>query len=281
MYVLTLVSPRQQTDFDIHIRHALNNITINDRDVLENGIAVDWILANPLPKTELDMISTVYQVDVFQQQLCDRPKKLFMADMDSTIVNAETLDEMAAKTGLGEKIAAITERAMRGELDFEQALTERVAMLKGLSETVIAETLNEMTLNNGAEILLRGLKRQGIYCVLISGGFTQFTSVVAQNLGFDAHFGNELVIEDSRLTGDVKRPILDKAFKKSKLEELKQSMNLQSKDICAIGDGANDLPMLQAAGFGIGYYPKPLVVDSLDNIVRYTDLSSLCYALKL
>lgn len=281
MYVLTLVSPVQQSDFDIHVRHALNNMHLTDRYVLEQGRAVDWYIEKPLSKTELDDIRHVHRIDIFQQKLSDRPKKLFMADMDATIVDAETLDEMAARAGIGDKIAAITERAMRGELDFRQALTERVAMLAGIEDSVIQETLNGMSVNKGAEELLRALKKSGVYCVLISGGFTQFTGQIAKNLGFDADFGNELMIENNRVTGRVAEPILGKEAKKNKLDELRVAMGLQTSDICAVGDGANDLPMLQAAGFGVGYYPKPLLVQNLDNMIRYTDLSSLCYALNI
>lgn len=281
MYVLTLVSPLQQTDFDVHIRHALDNVHLDDRRVIEQGKAVDWFVETPLSKPQLDDIRTIHRIDIFQQKLFDRPKKLFMADMDATMVRGETLDDMAVKAGIADKIIPITQRAMRGEIDFEQALTERVAMLADMDESIISDTLAETTLTAGGEILLKRLKSAGVYCVLISGGFTQFTGAIAARLGFDAHFGNTLLIENGRLTGAVQPPILGKEAKQNKLEELRGSMNLQSSDICAVGDGANDLPMLQAAGFGVGYYPKPLLAQNLDNIVRYTDLSSLCYALDI
>lgn len=281
MYVLTLISPVQQTDFDDAVRHAHEMANIENRHVLANGKAVDWIVREALPKAELDAIRTVHRIDIIQQTFAGRAKKLFMADMDSTIIDAETLDEMAARTGLKDRITAITERAMRGELDFEQALTERVAMLEGLNETVIQETLDTVKVNQGAENLLRTLKANGVTCVLISGGFTQFTGAIAARLGFDAHFGNSLVIENSKLTGKVQKPVLDKAFKKNTLLDFKTRLDLQEHEICAIGDGANDLPMLQAAGLGIGYYPKPLLADALDNLIRHTDLETVRYALGL
>jgi len=281
MYVLTLVSPVQQSDFDLPIHHALNDVNLDERDILESGKAVDWFINKPLSKANLDHIRVIYQIDIFQQKFSHRPKKLFMADMDATIVEAETLDILANKAGIGDKISAMTERAMRGELDFEQALIERVRMLSGIHTSIIQETLDEISVNKGADDLLHSLKKAGIYCVLISGGFTQFTGNIAKILGFDAHFGNELMIEKNYLTGQVAKPILDKEAKKNKLDELQDTMNLQTSDICAIGDGANDLPLLQAAGLGVGYRPKPLLIQNLDNIILYTDLSALCYVLKI
>ena len=281
MYVLTLVSPLQQTDFDVHIRHALDNVHLDDRRVIENGKAVDWYIEKPLSKTALDDIRHVHRIDIFQQKLSDRPKKLFMADMDATIVQGETLDDMAAKAGIADKIIPITQRAMRGEIDFEQALRERVGMLAGMDASIIAETLAETQMTKGADILLNRLKSAGIYCVLISGGFTQFTGHIAAHLGFDAHFGNTLLTDGETLSGQVANPILGKDAKKGKLGELRGIMGLHHSDICAVGDGANDLPMLQAAGLGVGYYPKPVLAQNLDNIIRYTDLSSLCYALDI
>jgi len=184
---------------------------------------------------------------------------------------------MAELAGIGNEIATITTRAMRGELDFEQALVERVKMLSDKPKTLIDDALAEITLNSGAEKLLMHLKSKGIYCVLISGGFTPFTSFVAEKLGFDAHFGNELIMKDDCLSGLVKFPILDKDFKAKKLQEFKDQMQLNDTQTMAIGDGANDLPMLQSAGLGVAYHGKPLLRDTCMNRIDYGDLSTLCY----
>jgi len=276
MPILTLVTPNKTPEFDMWIKNAYPDIAIEDRVVLCDCNAVQWMIKKSLSKDILDAIRAKFRVDVIQQ---DEPNdiKLFMADMDATIVVGETLDDMASRAGVGGKISIITERAMRGELDFETALIERVGLLNEISADIIDETLHEMELNPGANVLLSHLKSRGVYCVLISGGFTQFTSKIAERLGFDAHFGNELIIQNGVLSGDVTRPILDKAFKRTKMDELKISMQLQASQIMAVGDGANDLPMLQGAGLGIGYYPKPLLKTTLVNTIEYTDLSTLRY----
>jgi phosphoserine phosphatase len=250
-----------------------------------------------LNKTQIDGIRQEFKIDVFQTD--GAAIKLFMADMDSTIVNGETLDDMAEIAGIGDKVADITARAMAGELDFEGALMERVGLLKGQPASIIDEALFRMTLNKGAEKLLNHLKSKDIYCVLVSGGFTQFTSDVAEHLEFDAHFGNILLTgqttnvqditflaqnvpaiippEDLVITGEVGKPILDKNFKQKKLQELQNAMQFNASEIMGIGDGANDLPMLKAAGVGVAYYGKPLLRESLINQINYTDLSSLIY----
>ena len=278
MHVLTIVTPNPKKDFDVPIHSSCPDITIDHRVVLDDR-AVNWFMDEPLSKKRMDSIRLTHQVDLFQQKENEREKKLFLADMDSTIVIGETLDDMAAKVGLGDKIAEITARAMRGEIDFEVALTERVEMLSGISTDIVAQCVAETRINMGADKLLKFLKARGIYCVLISGGFTEFTSVIADQLGFDAHFGNELIIDQGFLTGGVKRPILGKDFKKTKLDELSLSMKIVPHEVMAIGDGANDFPMLTAAGLGVAYYPKPLLKEALNNRIEYTDLSSLIYAL--
>lgn len=277
MHYLTFVTPKPQIDFDLNIQKSYPNIGIENRVVLDER-AVRWHIENPLDKKVIDLIRQKFCVDVFQTD--GAPIKLFMADMDSTIVSGETLDDMADLVGIGDKVAEITARAMRGELNFESAIDERVGLLKGMSTDIIDTALSEMKINDGARELLAHLKSNNVYCVLISGGFTQFTSAVADDLGFDANFGNELIIDNNTLTGTVKRPILDKNFKLQKLKDLKSFMNLKTENIMAIGDGANDLPMLSSAGHGISYHGKPLLKDSLVNQIHYTDLSSLIYVIE-
>lgn len=216
--------------------------------------------------------------DVFIQQNDDtRKKRLLIADMDATIVVGETLDELADHVGLKEKVSAITERAMRGELDFEAALRERVGMLTGLPLTQVFEVVQSMQLSKGARTLVQTMKRHGARCVLVSGGFDFFTGQAASLCGFDAHFGNRLGLADEKLTGDVLSPIVDKSFKEKKLKEESANLNLPSAMTMAVGDGANDIPMLTAAGAGVGYFAKPAVLVATPFQVRYTDLTALLY----
>lgn len=279
MQVLTFVTPRNDENFDAPIRDVHRAITVDERIVLESGRAVQWFVNDAVQKDVLDDIRSRFHVDVFQQGPDRDPYKLFLADMDSTIVYGETLDDMASKAGIGDQIATITARAMAGEIDFEGALKERVALLANMPQAILDETLDELQLNEGAERLLSHLKHNNVHCVLISGGFTAFTEKVAEKLGFDRNFGNQLDVQNGLLTGKVLPPILDKAFKRDTLLELVEVMNIESKQTIAIGDGANDLPMLQSAGMGVGYYPKPLLQESLINRIEYTDLSSLIYVI--
>jgi phosphoserine phosphatase len=207
-----------------------------------------------------------------------RRKKLLVADMDNTMIVGETLDELAEQCGVKDQVAAITERTMRGELDFCQALRERVAMLAGLPEKALASTLAEIRPMPGAEILLRTMRAHGACCVLVSGGFNCFTGPVATRLGFHAHHGNILEIERGYLTGRVVEPILDYAVKRSLLLRHLFDRGLQAADCLAIGDGANDYAMLAAAGSGVGFHPKPFLKARVANSILHGDLTVLLYA---
>jgi phosphoserine phosphatase len=229
----------------------------------------------------MDNIRDKHQIDILWQDAAHRQKRLFIADMDATMVEEETLDELAGYVGLKDQIAAITKRAMNGELDFKSALRERVGLLKGLPESALADTAKKMHFTQGGKELLAALKRSNIHCILVSGGFTFFTSKVAQTLGFDENHGNTLTIDNGALTGTVGEPILDKNFKKSCLEETARRLNIALTQTIAIGDGANDLPMLQTAGLGIGWRPKPILRDVLPNHLLYTGLDALIYGLGL
>jgi len=243
--------------------------------------AADLPIASCLTHAQMEILWDALkadQIDVFCTPAEGRQKKLLLADMDATIVTTETLDELAVHAGIGEKIAAITTRAMNGEIDFHAALTERVALLKGLSESVLTKTLAETSLTPGADILLSTLNKHQVPSVLVSGGFTFFTSAIARRAGFTAHHGNTLEIETGALTGRVIPPILDKNAKLNYLKEYAEKNGLSLKDTMAVGDGANDLPMLLAAGLGFGYRPKKLVRESLNNWIFYADLSAILYA---
>jgi phosphoserine phosphatase len=208
----------------------------------------------------------------------DRRKRLLVADMDSTIITVECLDELADFAGLKEKIAAITERAMRGELDFKAALRERVGMLAGLEEGALARTYDErVRLTPGARTLVTTMRKHGAYTALVSGGFRYFTSRVRQAAGFDTDNANDLLIEAGKLTGRVAEPILDSSAKLESLQRFARERGLQPAETMAVGDGANDLPMLQAAGLGVAFRAKPKVAAAAQARIEHGDLTALLY----
>lgn len=207
-----------------------------------------------------------------------RAKRLLICDMDSTIIEQECIDELARVAGVGDEIAAITERAMRGELDFEEALKTRVARLAGLSTNIVTELLDEtISLSAGAASLVRTMKNAGAYTALVSGGFTVFTGPVASRVGFDVHHGNRLSVAEGTLTGTVDPPILGQNAKRETLQRLCQEKGFGPEDAIAIGDGANDLAMIGAAGLGIAYKAKPAVRQAADATIDHTDLTAALY----
>jgi phosphoserine phosphatase len=205
-------------------------------------------------------------------------KRLLISDMDSTIIGQECIDEIADAVGLKAKISEITERAMRGELDFEAALTERVAMLKGLPLEALATTLEErITLNPGARTLIATMKAHGARTLLVSGGFTYFTSRVAELAGFESHQGNTLIDDGAALTGEVGRPILGREAKRTALLEAAAALGASADDTLAMGDGANDLDMIRASGLGVAYRAKPVVAAEAAGSIRHTDLTAALF----
>ncbi|MEE2692890.1 MAG: phosphoserine phosphatase SerB [Pseudomonadota bacterium] len=217
-------------------------------------------------------------VDAVAQAPASRRKRLLVADMDSTIIGQECIDELAEYAGKRAEISAITERAMRGELDFEAALKERVAMLKGLPETVLEETFrNRITLTPGARTLVRTMKKRGGYAALVSGGFTFFTSRVAEAAGFDFNDANTLIVRNGRLTGEVAEPIRGRAAKEAALLRIVAERAIPPEETMAVGDGANDLSMLARAGLGVAYHAKPAVAEAAAARIDYCDLTALLY----
>jgi phosphoserine phosphatase len=205
-------------------------------------------------------------------------KRLLISDMDSTIIGQECIDELADAVGLKPQISEITERAMRGELDFEAALTSRVAMLRGLSLNELDRTLRErITLNAGARTLIATMKAHGAATLLVSGGFTFFTSRVARMAGFDADLGNTLRDDGVALTGEVGRPILGREAKREALIEAVTQLGTSPEDAIAMGDGANDLDMIRAAGIGVAYKAKPLVAAEANASIQHTDLTAALF----
>jgi phosphoserine phosphatase len=207
-----------------------------------------------------------------------RRKGLLIADMDSTIIGCECIDEIADFAGIKPQIAAITERSMKGEIPFEAALRERVALLKGLPESTLAKVYAErVRLNDGARILVRTMTEHGAATALVSGGFTYFTSRVAEAAGFATQRANELIIENGKLSGTVREPILGKKAKREALDHLARQHNLSPIDAIAIGDGANDLEMISEAGLGVAYRAKPIVAAAASARLDHSDLSAALY----
>ncbi|MBC2860427.1 phosphoserine phosphatase SerB [Stappia sp. 28M-7] len=260
--------------------------------VLPAGAAADWLAAGiacdlafggtQAQAGEFDArlreVVADAPVDVLVQKHEGRRKRLLIADMDSTMIGQECIDELAAAIGKKDVIAAITERAMRGELEFEPALRERAAMLAGLPASVIGEVLaNQITLTPGARELVGTMRAHGAYCALVSGGFTAFTSEIAAQLGFHENKANTLGIADGQLTGTVGEPILGREAKRQRLEELLAEKGLDASSAIAVGDGANDLAMIERAGLGVAYHAKPAVAAAADARVDHGDLTALLY----
>lgn len=217
-------------------------------------------------------------IDLIAQTPEGRKKKLLVADMDSTIITVECLDEIADFAGKKAEVSAITERAMRGELDFEGALRERVAMLKGLDAGALERVWEErIHLMPGAKQLVGTMAKNGACGILVSGGFTYFTARVAEAAGFAEHRGNDLIIKDGALTGEVGSPILGRTTKKATLAGARKRLGLAPEETMAVGDGANDLDMLQDAGLGVAYRAKPIVAEAARARVVHSDLTALLY----
>jgi phosphoserine phosphatase len=219
-------------------------------------------------------------IDVVVQPHAHRRKKLFLADMDSTMIGQECIDELADHAGFKTRVAAITERAMRGEVEFEPALRERVALLKDLPQSVIDEVMEtRIVLTPGGRALIATMRANGAYTCLVSGGFTLFTGRIGAMLGFDENRANTLVIDaGGRLTGRVGEPILGREAKLGTLHELRQRLRLLPEETMAIGDGANDIPMIEAAGLGVAYHAKPAVAAAAAARIDHGDLTALLYA---
>jgi phosphoserine phosphatase len=217
-------------------------------------------------------------VDAIAQDAAGRRKRLLIADMDSTMVTSETLDELAGEAGLKEEISAITRRAMNGELDFEGALRERVGMLKGLALEALERTWVTTALMPGAEESVATMRAHGARCALVSGGFTFFTGRVAERLGFHEHYSNTLLHDAGQLTGLVGEPILGRNAKLVTLKRLAGEEGLDLAQTLAVGDGANDLDMLCAAGLGVAFKAKPVVAAAARARVDHADLRALLFA---
>ncbi|GBQ79663.1 phosphoserine phosphatase [Gluconacetobacter johannae DSM 13595] len=282
-HTLTLVARRDATTLtDALVRAARDMVRGAAPVILSPGEAVDI----PCPATEpgmptLDTIRAVFgprHVDTLLTRSRGRRKGLLIADMDSTIVANETLDDLAAHAGIGERIAEITRRSMNGEIDFESALRERVGLLKGLPASLLETAWKDVRLNEGARELVATMRARNARTALVSGGFTFFTGRVAALCGFSEHHANVLESRDGTLTGEVGAPILGPDAKRAHLHRLAEAGRLKPAATLAVGDGANDLAMLRDAGLGIAFHGKPIVRAAVANRVDHTTLRTLLFA---
>jgi len=291
---------------------SMQDITVNKTTWLKEGVAVDLFVQHSAADTLDSIVQEAirgYHFDAIVQPVAHRRKKLLVADMESTMVDVECLDELAKYVGLEKKISAITERAMNGEIDFTQAITERVGLLKGLPESALQEVMDKKVKPMpGAETLMQAMKKNGVYTLLVTGGFDFFAARVKDMLGFDAYRANKLEMTlppqaggdgggrqqslppltppaSGRgikiLTGKIVPPILGKEAKLTAMLEICQKREITPEEVLAIGDGANDLPMLLAAGLGVAYHAKPTVRAQAKARINHCDFSSLVFGLGL
>lgn len=247
---------------------------------LDPGDAADIAAAGITAAAARAALESALDVDIIVQPAGPhRRKALLVADMDSTMITVECIDELADYAGLKAEVAAVTEAAMRGELDFEKALDARVALLKGMDAAVLEQCrIERVRLMPGARTLVRTMAANNAHTLLVSGGFTAFTAPVAAEIGFAEQYANTLIMQDGRLTGDVARPIVDAAVKRAELVAAASKRAIPVAATLAVGDGANDIPMLETAGLGIAYHAKPKASAAADAAVRYGDLTVLLRA---
>lgn len=251
---------------------------------LEQGRAADIFctgLTAENIRTQLNAALQSQPLDFIVQPAATRRKKLLLADMESTVIEQEMIDELASVIGRHDEVAAITRRAMNGEIDFAGALRERVAMLRGQPASILDRVAKRITFMHGASALVAAMKAQSGTCWLVSGGFTYFAELVAVRLGFDKFYANTLVVRDDMITGEVVNPILDKNTKKALLEKACAELKLSLHETLTVGDGANDIPMLAACneggGLGIAFHAKPNVRQATPNQVNHVGLEALIY----
>ncbi|MCZ4272614.1 phosphoserine phosphatase SerB [Maritalea porphyrae] len=279
MSILVLTTNPANPKLDEELVRAIHAEIGGTVNWLHQSIAIEFI--NPKAAASLQIARDIIgdtKVDANLVPVLNRRKKLLIADMDSTMINEECIDELGAALGIKEQIAEITERAMRGELDFEEALDARVGLLKGLPLDQVKEVRRErISYAAGGRVLIQTMKTHGAYTALVSGGFTLFADYFGKRIGFDEATANVLEFNDDRLTGTVARPIVDKDTKLAKLQQLAAEQNLSLDDTMAVGDGANDLMMIRAAGMGVAIHAKPIVAAEAQYQFNHSDLSGLLY----
>lgn len=282
MFIATLIAKERLSGGDISAAEdALAEAGIHafGRSWIEDDKACD-LLFSLAPETARTALEGLLDgVDAVVQGEAWRRRRLLVADMDSTMIAVECIDELADFAGLRAEVAAVTERAMRGEIAFEEALAARVALLAGLEEAAIDRCREErVSLTPGASALVRTMRREGALTVLVSGGFTRFAEPVAADIGFHRAVANRLVVENGRLTGTVELPVVGAQAKRRALLDAAAEAGLEAQEALAVGDGANDIPMIEAAGLGVAYRAKPAAAAVADARIEHNDLTALLYA---
>ncbi len=281
-FVATLIArPESASDLEAAATECGAAVRVSRTDILSANEAIDLYFSGDDLIGLRALLETKVErrpVDVVVQPVAWRHKRLLVADMDSTIIGQECLDELADFAGLKAKVAGITERAMRGEIEFEPALRERVALLAGLPANTIDKVLAErIRLNRGAHALVWTMRAAGATAILVSGGFTAFTDKIAAMAGFNENHANQLLVADGKLTGKVQEPILGRSAKLATLEDAIIRLGLKPEETLAVGDGANDLGMIRRAGLGVAYHAKPKVAEAAAARIDNGDLTALLY----
>ena len=280
MFVITLIANPDRRDLSPGLVDSLRNAWGGGNDVWLAPDEAAEFAVQQVPSNQWEVWQDCQNmgIDMVVQPLDGRRKKMLLADMDSTLIQQECIDELAAEAGVGDRVAAITARAMNGEIDFGDALRERVGLLAGLDETIIQQVLEtRITYMPGGKALVATMKANDAHAALVSGGFTAFSAAVATRLGFDEHRANTLLVENGQLTGKVADPILGRDAKVAALHEIAARLDLAPSDVIAVGDGANDLGMLGLAGSGVALHAKPVVAAQCDIRINHGDLTALLY----
>jgi len=280
MYIVTLLTSPATPSLSREAVEALRNAWGGgDAQWLAVGEAAEFVIGEK-PSNLWDVWQAMQAegIDLIVLPMEGRKKKMLLADMDSTMIQQECIDELAAEAGVGPRVAEITAKAMNGELDFEGAIDERVGLLKDLPESIIDHVLKtRIDFMPGGKALVQTMKANGGYAALVSGGFTAFTAKVASELGFDENRANTLEVSDGKLTGRVVRPILGREAKLEALDEITARLGITREDVLAVGDGMNDLLMLKNAGTGVALHGKPALQEQCDVRINHGDLTALLY----
>ena len=281
MFIATLIAKESLKERDIQSAIAglrtAGAAIIRQSETIDGRVVDIFFEGDPLAaRAHLEKIGN--EVDIAVQAEANRRKNLLISDMDSTMITVECIDELADYAGIKPQIADITERAMQGELDFEEALRGRVALLRGLDTAAIQQCLDErVRIMPGAEILVKTMAQRGATTILVSGGFTKFAEPVAQAIGFESFYANFLEENDGFLTGGLDGSIVDSTRKVAVLQSAAEAANLPLAQCLAVGDGANDIPMLERAGLGVAYHAKPKAAQAADVAIKHNDLTSVLY----
>lgn len=283
-FVLTAISAPARPAITADLVAKIQSLIKVEHEIswLMQDVAVDFLIPHHLDfanlQAEVKIALARAPIDIALQPVKGRRKQLLLADMDSTMIQQECIDELADEVGLKDSVSSITARAMRGEIDFEPALKERVALLKGLDLSVVDSLFkSRITYTPGGKTLIQTMKANGAYCALVSGGFTHFTSRIRAELGFDEDRANLLLEENGRLSGNVGLPILGKDAKRQRLHELANQLKLDLSQSMAVGDGANDLAMIEEAGAGVALHAKPAVAAQARFVIDHGDLTGLLF----